>query len=622
MKRFYFLFVAVLFFLPAGVSAENKAGQLKVMTYNIHNGIGLDDVMDYGRIAGVINRVGPDICAIQEADSVTGRSGGRDLMLELAGLTNMHHTFAKGIDFMGGSYGIGLLSKEKPIRVKRVPLPGREEARVALVAEFEDYVFIGTHLTLSRDDKMRSVVMLDSLAAEYKSLKPVILAGDLNMRPDTEYFKELGKTFTPLSPLMNPNSTAERPRGMIDFILGYTGGQFFTTSLSSEVVDAPIESDHRPVVSDVRFGSILRTNPYLQNAIDGGITVSWVTNTPAYSWVEYGTDTTNLTMARTLLDGQAMAGNTVNKIRIEGLQKGQQYIYRIHSRELLFYGGYQKIFGGEAVSPFYSFELPAEDQKDFTAVIFNDLHQNRETTDALNKVIKDKAVNYDFVVFNGDCIDDPGSQAQALASLSYYMEMIGAESTPIFFLRGNHEIRNSYSIGLRELLDYVGGKTYGAFNWGDTRFVMLDCGEDKPDDHWVYYGMNDFEGLRKDQVGFLKTELTGKAFKQAGKRVLIHHIPIYGSGEDMDHYNPCLALWHPQLQKAKFNVALNGHTHRYAYHPAGSRNQGGAINNFPVVIGGGNKVDRSTVMVLDRKGDSMTLTVWNHEGKELLKLDL
>ena len=82
---------------------------------------------------------------------------------------------------------------------------------------------------------------------------------------------------------------------------------------------------------------------------------------------------------------------------------------------------------------------------------------------------------------------------------------------PVFYLRGNHEIRNAYSIQLRELFDYVGDKTYGAFNWGDTRFVMLDCGEDKPDTTWVYYGLNDFSQLRQDQIGFLKEELNSKA---------------------------------------------------------------------------------------------------------------
>ena len=90
---------------------------------------------------------------------------------------------------------------------------------------------------------------------------------------------------------------------------------------------------------------------------------------------------------------------------------------------------------------------------------------------------------------------------------------------------------------------------------------MLDCGEDKPDSTWVYYGLNDFTGLRKDQVNFLSKELSGKEFKQASKRVLLNHIPIYGNG---DAYEPCPELWGSLLAKAPFNVNISAHTHQYA----------------------------------------------------------
>ena len=74
-------------------------------------------------------------------------------------------------------------------------------------------------------------------------------------------------------------------------------------------------------------------------------------------------------------------------------------------------------------------------------------------------------IPYDFVVFNGDCIDDPANEKEALYHLAYLCGKVGASHVPAFFLRGNHEIRNAYSIGLRALFDYVGDKTYGAFSW-------------------------------------------------------------------------------------------------------------------------------------------------------------
>ncbi len=58
-----------------------------------------------------------------------------------------------------------------------------------------------------------------------------------------------------------------------------------------------------------------------------------------------------------------------------------------------------------------------------------------------------KDIDYDFVVFNGDCIDDPATHEQATRYLTELTETVGASSVPAFFIRGNYEIRNAYSSG-------------------------------------------------------------------------------------------------------------------------------------------------------------------------------
>ena len=217
-------------------------------------------------------------------------------------------------------------------------------------------------------------------------------------------------------------------------------------------------------------------------------------------------------------------------------------------------------------------------------------------------------------MFNGDCVDDPANHNQATDYIKELTETVKSSNFPTFFIRGNHEIRNAYSIGLRSLFDYVDDKTYHAFNWGDTRFIVLDCGEDKPDNHWVYYGLNDFTQLRKDQVEFLKSELKSKANRKATKRVLLHHIPLYGLDSK---YNPCKNAWEEVLLKSKIDVSINAHTHRFAYHPKGE-----CGNNYPVVIGGGYSLDDATVMLLKKQGDIIKLKVFNSNGKELLSISL
>ena len=604
-KNLLFIFAALFTF---SAQAQNT---LKLMSYNIKNANGMDNVCNYQRIANVINNASPDVVAIQEVDSMTNRSGQKYVLGEIADRTQMHGYFAPAIDYDGGKYGIGLLTKQVPLRLQTLPLPGREEARTLILAEFTDYIYCCTHMSLTEEDRMKSLELVKAFTSS--STKPLFLAGDMNAEPESGFIKELQKDFQILSNPKQHTFPAPDPKETIDYIATLKQNAKGFAVISAKVINEPMASDHRPILVELRTAEkadkIFRMKPYLQNPVGNGITVMWETTVPAYCWVEYGTDTTQLKRARTIVDGQVVCNNYLHKIRIDGLQPGQKYYYRVCSQEILLYQAYKKVFGNTAQSAFSEFTLPATDTDSFTAVVFNDLHQHTQTFRSLCQQIKN--VNYDFVVFNGDCVDDPVDHNQATSFISELTEGVCGDRIPTFFMRGNHEIRNAYSIGLRDHYDYVGDRTYGSFNWGDTRIVMLDCGEDKPDDHWVYYGLNDFTQLRNEQVDFLKKELSSKEFKKAGKRVLIHHIPLYGN----DGKNLCANLWTKLLEKAPFNISLNAHTHKYAYHPKGELG-----NNYPVIIGGGYKMDGATVMILEKKKDELRVKVLNAKGKILLDI--
>lgn len=604
-KNLLFIFAALFIF---SAQAQNT---LKLMSYNIKNANGMDNVCNFQRIANVINNTSPDVVAIQEVDSMTNRSGQKYVLGEIAERTQMHGYFAPAIDYDGGKYGIGLLTKQVPLRLQTLPLPGREEARTLILAEFADYIYCCTHMSLTEEDRMKSLELVKAFTSS--STKPLFLAGDMNAEPESGFIKKLQKDFQILSNPKQHTFPAPDPKETIDYIATLKQNAKGFAVISAKVINEPMASDHRPILVELRTAEkadkIFRMKPYLQNPVGNGITVMWETIVPAYCWVEYGTDTTQLKRARTIVDGQVVCNNYLHKIRIDGLQPGQKYYYRVCSQEILLYQAYKKVFGNTAQSAFSEFTLPATDTDSFTAVVFNDLHQHTQTFRALCQQIKN--VNYDFVVFNGDCVDDPVDHNQATSFISELTEGVCGDRIPTFFMRGNHEIRNAYSIGLRDHYDYVGDRTYGSFNWGDTRIVMLDCGEDKPDDHWVYYGLNDFTQLRNEQVDFLKKELSSKEFKKAGKRVLIHHIPLYGN----DGKNLCANLWTKLLEKAPFNISLNAHTHKYAYHPKGELG-----NNYPVIIGGGYKMDGATVMILEKKKDELRVKVLNAKGKILLDI--
>lgn len=600
MKRLSFLLCALTMTLAA-----HSQEYLKLMSYNIRNATGMDGITDCQRIAHIILGEAPDVVAIQEADSATVRSGQRYILGEIAERTQMYATYAPAIDYQGGKYGIGILSREEPLAVHRFPLPGREERRTLLMAEFADYIFCCSHFSLNREDRLASVELIKQVATQYSQGKPFFLAGDLNDTPQSPEIQALAQDFILLSDTLQRTFRADAPHTTIDYIAAWSHADNRFAKRSAKVLNEPVASDHLPLTVELRMpvkaDHIFVTKPYLQNPTSDGITVMWETSTPTYSWVEYGTDPTQLSRARVLINGQAEASETLHKIRLEGLTPGQTYYYRVYSQELLQNWAFRKIFGHTAQSELYTFTLPEESSDGFTALVFNDLHCKPALFRSLLKQVE--GIAYDFVVFNGDCVSDPENREQATWFIKTLTEGVNGSSTPTFFVRGNHEVREAYATRLPHHFDLAGGNTYGAFSWGDTRIVILDTGESNPDTLALFHDLYDFGQHRQEQAQYLQSELTSKAFKKASKRILIHHIPLFGQ---------CKELWAPLLGKASFDIALNGHTHKYAHHPVGTKG-----NAYPILVGGGKSLNTATVMLLEKRKGELRIKVLNTKGETL-----
>ncbi len=78
MKRIVAVFALLL--VAFGASAQEY---VKIMSYNVRNAKGMDNVRDYRRVAKVILEAAPDIVAVQELDSMTNRSGQKHVLGEL-----------------------------------------------------------------------------------------------------------------------------------------------------------------------------------------------------------------------------------------------------------------------------------------------------------------------------------------------------------------------------------------------------------------------------------------------------------------------------------------------------------------------------------------------------------
>ena len=235
------LIVLIVLLLGIALDSLGQNRQLQVMSYNVRHCAGMDIVVDYDRTASVIVQQQPDVVALQELDSMTGRSGHRDQLDELASRTGYHPIFGAAIDFDGGQYGVGILSHEIPLSIRRIPLPG-EEPRVLLVVELEDYVIACTHLDLDEAQRLASVPLIVEEAQQWQ--KPFLLVGDWNDTPDSELLEVMTQHFTVLS---GDEATypADEPTDCIDYVAVFDGR---AKAIESHVIDEPAASDHRPLV--------------------------------------------------------------------------------------------------------------------------------------------------------------------------------------------------------------------------------------------------------------------------------------------------------------------------------------------------------------------------------------
>jgi endonuclease/exonuclease/phosphatase family metal-dependent hydrolase len=239
------ILVSIFSFGQVKSEKQTKKNETVLMTYNVRNCFGVDGKIDYQRIAGIINRVNPRVLALQELDSATQRSEGKVVLDTLAGQTKMYHVYGPSIDYLGGKYGIGVLTRDKPVAWKIIPLPGREEKRCMLIVELEDFVFCCTHLSLNPEDRLRSTEIINEQFNG--STKPVFLAGDFNTLPESEPIKNLKTRWQMLNNPANATIPSDYPRRCIDYIFLLNSKNQKIKIVNSFVENEPVASDHRPV---------------------------------------------------------------------------------------------------------------------------------------------------------------------------------------------------------------------------------------------------------------------------------------------------------------------------------------------------------------------------------------
>jgi endonuclease/exonuclease/phosphatase family metal-dependent hydrolase len=224
---------------------------VRVLTFNILHGATMKGDFDLNVIAKVIIDARPDLVALQEVDNKTNRAHQLDLAAELGLRTEMTPFFGKAMDYDGGEYGEGILSRFPVLRTRNVPLPYTpgNEPRAALeivtvLPSGDTIAFVGTHLDHLNDetDRVSQVGRINEVF--FSNTYPTILAGDLNAIPGSLPIAILEEIWSSTYDKQNPAATfpSDHPEKKIDYVMFSPRASWKV--LEKRVIQDPIASDH------------------------------------------------------------------------------------------------------------------------------------------------------------------------------------------------------------------------------------------------------------------------------------------------------------------------------------------------------------------------------------------
>lgn len=226
--------------------------RVRVATYNVHSGVGVDRRFRPERIAGVIDELRADVVALQEVLSPVRAFDVHGHLREASGL---HLVTMATMQLAGGTFGNALLSRWPILDLVEHGLTvGNREPRGAIDAtigrDARELRVIATHLGLRAAERSEQLSRLLDLVKASTDV-PTVLAGDFNMtrgraRELRAHAAHLGKhdalaTFPSIAPVLP-----------LDRIFALHGASIIDVAVHRSR-RARVASDHLPLVATIEL---------------------------------------------------------------------------------------------------------------------------------------------------------------------------------------------------------------------------------------------------------------------------------------------------------------------------------------------------------------------------------
>lgn len=215
-------------------------------------------------------------------------------------------------------------------------------------------------------------------------------------------------------------------------------------------------------------------------------------------------------------------------------------------------------------------------------------------------------------ILNGDVPDHSGN-VENFDLIFKLCEAATHGSRTCLFSRGNHDTRGFYAENIADYTPTENGRSYYSFRVGSIWGMIMDCGEDKTDEHAEYGHTVCCHEFRLEETAYLKKIIADAKNEYLADgvkhRLVVVHNPFSCTiSAPFDIEQPLFSEWLKLLgDNVKPDLFLSGHLHTTEISPIGGKlDDKGQV--CTVVVGSREISDPETKKNIDFIGCAVTLS--------------
>ncbi len=172
----------------------------------------------------------------------------------------------------------------------------------------------------------------------------------------------------------------------------------------------------------------------------------------------------------------------------------------------------------------------------------------------------------DFLILNGDIPDHSGS-IENFDAIYHIVAKITNGNIPAVFSRGNHDTRGIYAENIADYTPCENGNSFYSFKLGSIWGIILDCGEDKPDQNPEYGNTICCHDFRQTETKYIENVIENHTKEydadDVSHKIVIVHNPFTQRLEPPFNIEPeIFGNWAKLLKEhVKPDVMICGHLH-------------------------------------------------------------